>query len=165
MKKVLLSLCLLAVVAPQNSKAVDISAALSSTKNALLSENAQKLALISAIFYYILVLKKRKTIDVGGKEWAWSDIISMLGEEGYLDKVIIGNFEKKNEIDRIERNEAGKKVKTVKDKETITKAYGVIGVLDAMILSKLKDVVDFVKNIKEFNLFIADPAKSLGLTK
>lgn len=166
MKKVLLSVCLLGIVAPQNSKAFNISDALSSTKALLLGEKTQKIALVSAVFYYFFFLKKLKAIDRNGEEWAWSHIVSKFGEDDYLRNVIVGNFEKKDEVDKIEKDPlTGEIIRVVKGKETVTKAYGVIGVLDAMIISKLKDFAELLKNIKEFNGFISDPAKALGLTK
>lgn len=163
MKKIVLSLCLLGVVAPQNSKAINISDALFSTKALLLGEKTQKIALVSAVFYYFFFLKKLKAIDRNGEEWAWSHVVSKFGEDQYMRKVIVGNFEKKNEIELTSIDQETGLVKTTKEKETITKADGVIGTLDAMIISKLKDFAEFLKNIKEFISFINDPAKSLGL--
>jgi len=153
MKKILLSLCLLGVVAPQATQAVSFS----SIKEVIIGEKVQKIALVSLVAFYFFKLKKRKPVDVEDRgKWAWSNVITKFGEEDYVSKELIGNFkrEKETELTTVIDTDT---FKAVKDKETITEAYGLIGTLDAIFISKLKDFAELLKSIKELKDFANNP--------
>ncbi len=161
MKKILLSLCLLGVVAPHATQ-TNASSIASSITNIITYDNTKKAVLISAVAWYFLIFKKRKPVAVEG-EWEWSNVITKYGEEGYFSKEILGNCEEKKEVELSSLDEETGITKTVKDKETIRKSYGVCGRLDALIINKLKDVVELIKNIKSFSSFLKNPMTELGL--
>ena len=79
MKKVLLSICLLGVIAPQRTQAISCSEIASLVQNIAIGERTQKIALASAVAYYFFILKKRKPVTVKG-EFLWSNLITKFGK-------------------------------------------------------------------------------------
>lgn len=161
MKKVLLSLSLLGVTAPQTTQAVTVA----EITSALTGDTAKKIALLSIVGSYFFILKKRKPLDSipADAEWEWSNLINKLGQSNYISEEILGNFQDKTETKVYTKINETTTVKETK-KETKVKAYGLIPTLDALIISKLKDFVELIKNIKSLNGFLNDPAAELGFS-
>ena len=163
MKKILLSLCLLGISAPQATQA-SLHSISSSVSDVATRSIVQKAALILPVAVYFVYWKHRKPLpNVSGK-WSFSNLISKFRFEwSFINEEIIGNRKREKQTLETSFNTETMKQLTIKDHIVTVTEYGLFGTIDAMIISKLKDIVEFIKNVKSFNKFLEDPACELGL--
>jgi hypothetical protein len=162
MKKLLLSVCLLSALAPHTTQTLSLSGALGSVKDALINPTTQKIALVAALGWYFCIWRDRESLDID-QDWSWSHIVTRFGEEGYCQEVLAGNRELKNKTELSVVDPVSNRIETIHGEMVTVPAYGVLGVLDAMVLSKLYKFGKFVKSLAAAHKFTNDPALYLGL--
>ncbi len=163
MKKLLLSLCLLGVSAPQTAQA-RIHHISSSVVDVTTSSTAQKAALLGLVSWYFLYWKHRKPLANVSGIWLFSNLITKFRFDwSFINEEIIGNRRREKHTLESSFNTETMKELTIKDHIVTVTEYGLFGKIDALIISKLKDIVEFVKNFKSFNKFLEDPVGELGL--
>lgn len=146
MKKLILCISFLSVAPSQAT--MDFSR----ITTLLANPTTKKATLVGFIAWYLFYFKSKKG-SPDRNEWTPANLCEKFGQENYITEELIGNPKKTEEIE-ISTTENGITT-TKKDKKTIFKEYGLFGTFDAIVLSKLKDIVDLIKNFEELNKFLA----------
>jgi hypothetical protein len=156
MKKLVLSLCLLGVAAPHAAQAAWGCPMPGMIKGLCSVPNAKKALLIGALGWYYFIWRSRQPIDID-EDWAWSHVITRFGEEGYCKEVLTGNREIQREVEFTEIDQESGLVITVTESEVTVPAYGILGMLDALIMNKLIAFSKFLKAVGHTRDFVKDP--------
>jgi hypothetical protein len=156
MKKLVLSLCLLGVAAPHAAQGAWGCPMPDMIKGLCSIPNAKKALLIGALGWYYFIWRSRQPLEID-EDWSWSHVITRLGEEGYCQEVLTGNREIQRDVEFTEIDQESGLVITVTESEVMVPAYGIIGTLDAMIMSKLIAFSKFLKAVGNARDFVKDP--------
>jgi len=156
MKKVILSLSLLGVIAPHTAQGAWGCPLPDGIKNMIAGPATKQAALIAAIGWYYFFWANRQPVDID-ENWEWSHVITKLGEDGYCKKVLTGNREVQRDVEFTTVDQDSGLVVTVTESETIVPAYGILGVLDSVFISKLKGFSKLIKYVTRARDFVKDP--------
>lgn len=162
MKKLLLSLSLLFVAAHHiPAKSV---CPVPLVGPYLSNPELHKAALIGALSWYYFIWKQRAPIMID-EDWSWWHVITRLGEDGYCGQVLTGNREIEHEVEYTMMDPDSGIVTTVIENEVMVPAYGILGVLDSVVISKLKGFYKMLKYVKHFRQFVDNPYDAFELPK
>jgi hypothetical protein len=154
MKKLVLSLCLLGVAAPHTAQAICPIPGM--IKGLCTFSAAKKALLVGALGWYYFIWRSRQPLEID-EDWSWCHVITRLGEDGYCQEVLTGNREIQRDVEFTEIDQESGLVVTVTESEVTVPAYGILGTLDALVMSKLIAFSKFLKAVGQTRDFVKDP--------